>query len=162
MTKEKCVLCGKETVSVIKTDTGFMCYNCFAEKKNPSKKKRKKDNEEEREQIKFFELLPIYFPKLPDKLLFAIPNGGSRNVIEGANLKKQGVTLGVADVILLIPKQGYASLCIEFKSKKGIQSDEQKEFQRQAESCHNKYVIVRSAMQAIEELRKYLQKDSFH
>ena len=52
MTTEKCITCGKETVSVIKTDTGFMCYNCFAEKKNPSKKKRKKDNEEEREQIK--------------------------------------------------------------------------------------------------------------
>lgn len=102
MTTEKCITCGKETVSVIKTDTGFMCYNCFAEKKNPSKKKRKKDNEEEREQIKFFELLPIYFPKLPDKLLFAIPNGGSRNIREGANLKRQGVTRGVADVILLI------------------------------------------------------------
>ena len=36
------------------------------------------------------------------------------------------------------------------------QSEYQKEFQKQAESCRNKYVIVRSALQAIEELRKYL------
>lgn len=156
MTTEKCIICGKVTVSVIKTDIGYVCYNCLAEKKNPASKKRKKDNEEEREQIKFFKLIPIYFPKLPDKLLFAVPNGGSRNIVEGANLKKQGVTRGVADVILLIPRKGYASLCLEFKTKKGRQSDEQIEFQRQAENCRNKYIIVRSAMQAIEEVRSYL------
>lgn len=155
MTKEKCITCGKETVSVIKTDTGYMCYNCYAEKKNPSRKK--KNNEEEREQIKFFEQVQVYFPNLPDKLLFAVPNGGSRHIAEAANLRRQGVRRGVADVILLIPKKGYASLCLEFKAKKGTQSDEQKEFQRQAENCKSKYVIVRSAKQAIDELKKYLQ-----
>lgn len=154
MKKERCINCGKETVSVIKTASGFMCYNCYAEMKTPSK--RKKDNKEEREQIEFFKLVSLYFPNIPDKLLFAVPNGGSRNIIEGANLKKQGVTRGVADVILLIPKKGFASLCIEFKTGIGIQSDEQKEFQRQAEKCKNKYVIVRSAMNAIEEVKKYL------
>lgn len=155
--KEKCIVCGKETVSVMHTDDGFVCYNCYADRKNPPKKKRKKDNEEERIQIEFFKLVKLFFPKLPDKLLFAVPNGGSRNKIEAINLKRQGTTAGVSDVILLIPKKGYASLCIEFKTKKGIQSDEQIEFQRQAENCHSKYVIVRSAMQAIEELKRYLQ-----
>ena len=42
MTKEKCIVCGKETVSVIKTDAGYICYNCYSEQKNPSKRKRKK------------------------------------------------------------------------------------------------------------------------
>lgn len=157
MNKEKCISCGRESVSVIKTDTGYVCYNCYAEQRNPSKVKKKKDNEEERIQCDFFNLVKLFFPKLPDKLLFAVSNGGSRNIIEAANLKKQGVTSGVADVVLLIPKKGYASLCLEFKTKKGIQSDEQKEFQRQAEKCKNKYVLVRSAKQAIEELKKYLQ-----
>ena len=78
MTKEKCIVCGKETVSVIKTDAGYICYNCYAEQKNPSKRKRKKNNEEERMQCKFFEEVGKLFPKLPDKLLFAVPNGGSR------------------------------------------------------------------------------------
>jgi len=151
---EKCITCGRKTVSVIKTDNGFMCYNCYAEMKNPSRSK--KDNEEEREQIEFFKLVSLYFPNIPNKLLFAVPNGGSRNIIEATNLKKQGVTRGVADVILLVPKKGFASLCIEFKSKSGKQSEEQKEFQRQAENCKNKYVIARSATQAIEELRTYL------
>lgn len=157
MTKEKCIVCGKDTVSVIKTDVGYICYNCYAEQKNPSKRKRKRNNEEERMQCEFFELVKLCFPKLPDKLLFAVPNGGSRHIAEAANLKRQGVTSGVADVILLIPKKGYASLCIEFKTQKGIQSNEQKEFQRQAENCRSKYVIARSAQQGIEELKKYLQ-----
>ena len=156
MTKEKCIVCGRETVSVIKTDVGYICYNCYAEQKNPPKRKRKKDNEEERMQCEFFELVKLFFPKLPDKLLFAVPNGGSRHIAEAASLKRQGVTAGVSDVILLIPKKGYASLCIEFKTKKGIQSDEQKEFQRQAENCRSKYVIVRSAKQGIDALKEYL------
>lgn len=85
MTKEKCIVCGKETVSVIKTDAGYICYNCYAEQKNPSKRKRKKNNEEERMQCKFFEEVEKIFPKLPNKLLFAVPNGGSRHIREAAN-----------------------------------------------------------------------------
>lgn len=100
--------------------------------------------------------LSLYFPNIPDKLIFAVPNGGSRHIREAANLKRQGVKSGVSDVIVLIPKKGFASLCIEFKTRVGKQSEEQKEFQKQAESCRNKYVVVRSASQAIEELRKYL------
>lgn len=142
--------------SVIKTDAGYICYNCYAEQKNPSKRKRKKNNEEERMQCKFFEEVGKLFPRLPNKLLFAVPNGGSRHIREAANLKRQGVTSGVSDVILLIPKKGYASLCIEFKTKKGIQSEEQKEFQRQAENCRNKYVIARSVKQGIDALKEYL------
>ncbi len=154
MNKETCIQCGRETVSVIKTDAGYICYNCYAKMRTPARKK--KDNEEEREQIEFFKLVSLYFPHIPEKLLFAVPNGGSRHICEAANLKRQGVKRGVSDVIVLIPKKGYASLCLEFKTKQGRQSDEQKEFQRQAENCCNKYVIVRSAMQAIDEVRKYL------
>ena len=156
MTKEKCILCGKETVSVIKTGTDFMCYNCYADQRNPTRSKEEHNNEEARIQTEFFKLIPLYFPNIPDKLIFAVPNGGSRHIREAANLKRQGVKPGVSDVIVLIPKKGFASLCIEFKTKVGKQSEYQKEFQKQAESCRNKYVVVRSASQAIEELRKYL------
>ncbi len=154
---EKCISCGRETVSVIKTDTGYACYNCYAEKRNPSKKKRTIKHEEADIQTEFFDKVFKVFPTLPRKLVFAVPNGGSRNKIEAVNMKKQGVTSGVADVILLIPKKGYASLCLEFKTAIGRQSDEQKEFQKQAELCRSKYVIVRSAMEAIKVIREYLK-----
>ena len=76
--------------------------------------------------------------------------------IEAANMKRQGVKRGVADVILQIPKKGYASLCLEFKTSTGKQSAEQKEYQRQVEMAGSKYVIVRSVEQAIRELQLYL------
>ncbi len=37
---------------------------------------------------------------LPNILYFAVPNGGSRNLIEAALLKKAGVKAGVADLLL--------------------------------------------------------------
>lgn len=157
MTTEKCIICGRETVSVVKTDIGCICYNCYADSKVIFREKKSHNNEEASIQTEFFKKVGIIFPNLPDRLLFAVPNGGSRHKIEAANMKRQGVRRGVADVILLIPKKGYSSLCLEFKTKKGVQSDDQKEFQKQAESCRSKYVIVRSVKQAIEELKKYLQ-----
>ncbi len=156
MIQEKCIQCGKETVSVIKTDAGTFCYNCYMSRKQESKGKRVYDNEEARMQIEFFRQVPLFFPRLPDKLLFAVPNGGSRHKIEAANMKRQGVKAGVADVILQIPKKGFASLCLEFKTKTGRQSKEQREYQRQVEMAGSKYVVVRSVEEAIGEMRMYL------
>lgn len=124
---------------------------------NQPKEKQHHDNEEARIQSEFFRLVPLFFPKLPDRLLFAVPNGGSRHKVEAANMKKQGVKRGVADVILQIPKKGFASLCLEFKTSKGRQSKEQEEYQRQVEMAGSKYVVVRSVEQGINELKKYLQ-----
>jgi DNA-directed RNA polymerase subunit RPC12/RpoP len=148
----KCTTCGQTTRSLIKTENGLVCLNCYSSRKG----KKKHRNEEAQIQSEFFKQVRIFFPKLPSKLLFAVPNGGSRNIIEARNMKYQGVIPGVADVILLIPKHGYASLCIEFKTAKGKQSDEQKEFQRQVEACGSKYVVVRSVTQAIKIIKKYL------
>lgn len=47
--------------------------------------------------------------------IFHIPNGGSRNAIEAANLKKQGVRAGIPDLMLPVAKQGYHGLFIEMK-----------------------------------------------
>lgn len=159
MNSETCIECKKQTVSVLKTDTGFLCYNCFIEKKDAksAKKKRTVSHEEADIQSEFFAQAKIFFPRIPEKLLFAVPNGGSRNKLEAINLKRQGVKSGVADVLLLIPKGGFASLCLEFKTKTGKQSPEQKEFQKQAEKCGSKYVIVRSVKEAIEKVREYLK-----
>ena len=98
MKTQKCIACGRETVSVIKTEEGHICYNCYSDKKNPPKQKQHHDNEEARIQSEFFNKVPLFFPNLPDRLLFAVPNGGSRHKIEAANMKRQGVKRGVADV----------------------------------------------------------------
>ncbi|MPM76482.1 hypothetical protein SDC9_123480 [bioreactor metagenome] len=46
---------------------------------------------------------------------------------------------------------------MEFKTKTGKQSLEQKKFQKQAENCGSKYVIVRSVKEAIEKIKEYLK-----
>lgn len=165
-----CIKCHRPTKSVLETEAGLVCFTCFSSSNDPHKAKRVISHEEDDIQAEFFDKVKIFFPNLPDKLLFAVPNGGKREVKtvktkkgvctfspEAARLKKQGVKSGVSDVILLIPRKGFASLCMEFKTDTGIQSDEQKEFQRQAESCGSKYVIVRSVASAIETVKDYLK-----
>ena len=79
-------------------------------------------------------------------MLFAVPNGGGRSRIEAAIMKAEGVTAGVADLILLEARGGYGSLCIEMKtsSSSSRQSASQKEWQRQAELNGNRYVVCRT------------------
>ncbi len=60
------------------------------------------------------------------RLLFHIPNGGSRNRLEAANLKLQGVKAGVPDLCLPVPRGGYHGLYIELKAKKNNPTETQK------------------------------------
>lgn len=79
-------------------------------------------------------------------MLFAVPNGGGRSRIEAAIMKGEGVTNGVADLILLEARGGYGSLCIEMKTrdKSSKQRPSQKAWQEAAERFGNRYVVVRS------------------
>lgn len=90
------------------------------------------------------------------RLLFAVPNGGSRNLLEAARMKEEGVTAGVADLILFVPSGEYASLCIEMKTAKGRQRDTQKEWENAATSVGNRYVICRSFDEFQTEVNQYL------
>ena len=76
-------------------------------------------------------------------IIFAIPNGGSRNEREGANLKREGVTAGAPD--LLIVHAG-GTIFIEMKTEErgSRQSQAQKEFQRVLEGLGKKYFVIRS------------------
>ena len=69
-----------------------------------------------------------------EPLFFAVGNGGARNVWTAKIMKDEGVRAGVSDLILLIPRHGYAGLLIETKTK---------EFQRLATEYKYLYVIVR-------------------
>lgn len=87
-----------------------------------------------------------------------MPNGGRRDKVTAAILKAEGAVAGVADVILLLPRHGYASLCIEFKTPKGRQSDNQKAWQKAVEENGSKYVVVHSFDEFKEEIENYLEK----
>jgi hypothetical protein len=78
-----------------------------------------------------------------EPLFFAVGNGGARNVWTAKIMKDEGVRAGVSDLILLIPRHGYAGLLIETKTPDGKQSDSQKTFQKLATQYRYKYVVVR-------------------
>lgn len=99
----------------------------------------------------------LQYPSLAP-CLFAVPNGGSRNLREAARMKGEGVTAGVADLILLVPRGGYASLCIEMKSAAGRQSPEQKAWQQAVEKAGNRYVVCRSFDEFRAVVDDYLSK----
>lgn len=64
------------------------------------------------------------YPELA--LMFAVPNGGARNVVTGQRLKQEGVKRGVPDVWLPVARCGYHGLVIELKAGKGRPTPEQK------------------------------------
>lgn len=95
------------------------------------------------------------------KLCFAIPNGGSRNVIEAKKLKRMGVRAGVPDVFLACPdhmffSSGYSGLFIEFKSAGGQLSAQQVAFIDRLPTVAYKTVVAYSAVDAIEHVKYYL------
>ena len=111
-----------------------------------TKKKRKMRHYESQLQQSCKEWFDLQYPKL-QKLLFAVPNGGYRDGFEAKIMKAEGVVAGVSDMILLIPRRGFGSLCIEFKTnigRIGRQSEQQKEWQIAAETWGNKYVVIRT------------------
>ena len=60
--------------------------------------------------------------------IFHIPNGGSRNKIEAANLKKQGVRAGVPDLFIPVPRWSYHGMFIEMKAGKNKTTLNQKKW----------------------------------
>jgi hypothetical protein len=93
------------------------------------------------------------------RVLFAVPNGGRRDAATGSRLKDEGVTAGVADLILLHRTSRYGALCIEMKTDTGRQSPAQKEWQREAENNGSKYVVVRSLEEFTRAVEAYLNNE---
>ena len=106
-------------------------------------------------QIQCVRWFRLQYPKYA-KLLFAVPNGGYRNKIEAGIMKAEGVVSGVADLILLIPSKGFNSLCIEMKTDKGRQNENQKAWQSDTENVGNAYKICRSVDDFMNEINGYL------
>lgn len=99
----------------------------------------------------------LQYPKLA-RLLFAVPNGGGRSKVEAGIMKAEGVTAGVSDLILLVPRGGHGALCIEMKtdSRGSRQSEAQKEWQKDVESQGYMYVVVRTLDEFMKVVRHYL------
>ena len=83
---------------------------------------------EDAEQMALFRWAELQAGKYPElRLLFHIPNGGSRGKAEAGRFRAMGVKAGVPDLFLPVARQGMHGLFIELKRQKGSRlSKEQK------------------------------------
>ena len=71
------------------------------------------EGEEQEQLFRWAEMQAGAYPELEH--MYHVPNGGKRNRIEAAKLKRQGVKAGVPDIHLPAPRYGYHGLYIELK-----------------------------------------------
>lgn len=95
--------------------------------------------------------------KLPEFALFAVPNAGLRDPIQGAWLKAEGMRRGVPDLMLATRTQAYAGLFIELKRLDGRPSPEQQTIGAYLLNAGYAWKVCRGAGEAIEEIRWYLK-----
>lgn len=112
---------------------------------NKTRPKRKTEHTESNLQRQCVTWFRLQYPS-DALMLFAVPNGGGRSAIEASILKAEGVTSGVADLLLLEARGGWGCLCLEIKTKKkgSKQSPIQKAWQIAAERAGNRYEVVRT------------------
>ncbi len=91
----------------------------------------------------------------PDLLIYAIPNGGPRDMKTAVRLKSEGVLAGMPDIVIARKRREYGALYIEMKhQKQGALSKSQKDVHEalrregyRVETCHG----ADAAWQTIQE-----------
>ena len=111
------------------------------------KRKRKPRHIEESIQVACVKWFRLQYPNL---VIFAVPNGGSRNLYEAKNMKESGTLAGVADLVIV--GNGGKVLFVEMKAGKNKQEDSQILFQNKVEKLGHKYIICRSREQFMKEV----------
>lgn len=85
-------------------------------------------------------------------IIFAVPNGGSRDAREASNLKTQGVLAGIPDLGIMWP--GGKLIWIEMKAEDGRVSVSQAGLHPHIKSLGFTMIVAYSAEEALAELRK--------
>lgn len=88
--------------------------------------------------------------------LFAVPNGGRRNIREAGRLKAEGVKAGVWDLFLPLARRGRHGLWLELKSPTGSMSAEQRHWGARMEAAGYEAAVCRSFEQARAAIEAYL------
>jgi len=89
--------------------------------------------------------------------VFAIPNGGIRDLGTRISLTHEGVLAGIPD--LCIALEGGSVLWIELKTRKGGQiSKAQKEIHKQLENIGHKVIIGRGAKEAYDAILQFTRR----
>lgn len=104
----------------------------------------------------FWSEYPQYEP-----FLFAIPNGGHRNITTARMLKEEGVKSGVPDLEMALPAHGYHGLFLELKNgHKNQLTSNQKRLMRAYTEAGFLCVVIRTQEEFEDVVREYLDQDN--
>ena len=107
-------------------------------------------------QSAYFSILALNENEFPFlKYIFAIPNGGKRNIGVAVKMKREGVKRGVPDIFIPFANNGYHGLWIETKTSTGQLSKEQKEYKSFLENQGYLHKVCRSTFEMIYETEVY-------
>lgn len=111
-------------------------------------------------QAAFFAWWVLYAPTVgvPERLCFAVPNGGKRHIAVAAKLKAEGARAGVVDVFLDVPAAGFHGLRLEFKKpgKKVRPGSEQEAWIFDARRMGYNVLVVWTTEEAIRAVKAYI------
>lgn len=114
----------------------------------------KKVPTESAEQIRLVARVRQFYP---DVVVFAIPNGGGRSVMEATKLKEEGVLAGVPDLFVAEPRGEFHGLFIEMKRLKGGSvSDKQKKIHAELSALGYMVAVCEGARVAWEVFETYM------
>jgi len=93
----------------------------------------------------------------PKAMAFHVPNGGRRDAVTGARLKREGVRRGVPDIFVPVETDKYNGLFAELKTKRGAISKEQRDMMAHLESNGYCVRVCRSVEEFIKCVEDYLK-----
>ncbi len=113
---------------------------------------RSKEHELQKGCVKWFRL------QYPRYIIYAIPNGGQRNISVARKLKAEGVLSGVPDLHIPVPNRAYHSLYIEMKTGYNKPTENQKKVMEELSRFGNKCVVCKNFDEFQKEVSDYLNE----
>jgi VRR-NUC domain len=92
----------------------------------------------------------------PDELLFSIPNGGHRSVMDASDLLSEGLLKGIPDLFLAVPSQNYHGLFIEVKQPDESPRPEQVSIMKSLSNQSYKCVVCYTHLEIRDSILEYL------
>lgn len=91
------------------------------------------------------------------RLLFAVPNGGTRNKVEASQLVASGMVAGIPDIVFLWDGKAYG---IEFKTEIGRTSKEQDKVHETWTENNIPVMVFRDSDSAFEYIKSIIHENS--
>lgn len=113
---------------------------------------------EDDEQIRLFRMVDELIPRYPElRLLFHVPNGGSRSKATAGRMKAMGVKAGVPDLLLPVARGQYIGIWCELKVGRNKPTAEQRWWITELRRQGYKVAVSYGAEEAVGVLVGYLQ-----